>query len=238
MKKYLSLLLLMMVLCGKVKAQVLIALFFGDKLNTGKLEFGLVVSPSFTDITNIESKTKAGLNLGLYFNIKLSNRFFIHPEVYAKSTLGAEGIPPYGTGSDTLNSLFSEGSIQRRIRALGLVVAAQYRITDKLYVEAGPQANWMLKAKDIYEGSYDGNELTYTVPVSDMISTLDFGITGGIGYRLRKEKGVSLCIRYYAGLTDIWKPEADIQSNSMWTLNIGIPIGSSKAASTKPSQSP
>ena len=148
MKKLVFLILLVMTYCGQVKAQVLIAIIFGDKLNTDKLEFGLVVSPSFTNITNIESEYKSGLNLSLYFNVKISDRFFIHPEAIAKGTFGARYILPYSTGSDTLDSQFAEGSIERKIKAFGLMILGQYRITEKFYAEFGPQVNWMLKSKD------------------------------------------------------------------------------------------
>jgi hypothetical protein len=52
------------------KSQVLIALLFGDKLNTDKLEFGLMVGPNFSYISNSNANGKAGLGLGLYFNLK------------------------------------------------------------------------------------------------------------------------------------------------------------------------
>ena len=236
MKKLGYLIILMMAFCGPVKGQVLIAIIFGDKLNTDKLEFGLVVSPSFTNITNIESEYKSGLNLSLYFNVKISDRFFIHPEAIAKGTFGARYILPYSTGSDTLDSQFAEGSIERKIKAFGLMILGQYRITEKFYAEFGPQVNWMLKSKDTYESTYNGNDLSYTVPVSDQVATFEVGLTGGFGYRLSKEKGVSLTLMYFAGFTDIWKAAEGTQSNSMWTFNIGIPIGSSKSTTAKSSQ--
>ena len=222
-----------MAFCGPVKAQVLIALVFGDKLNTDKLEFGLVVSPSFTKITNIECNYKDGLNLSLYFNVKINDRFFIHPEALAKATFGAEDIFPYSTGNDTLDKQFEGGAILRKIKAFGLMVNAQYRITDKIYIELGPQVNWMLKSKDIYEAKYNGNELTYTVPISDKVTTFEVGLTGGLGYRLRKEKGVSLMIRYFSGFTDIWKALDGTQSNTARTYNIGIPVGGNKNPNPK-----
>ena len=51
------------------QAQVVIALLFGDKLNTGTLEFGIVVTPGFTGLSNIESERRTNLSLGIYFNI-------------------------------------------------------------------------------------------------------------------------------------------------------------------------
>jgi len=42
-----------------------IALLFGDKLNTGTLEFGIVVTPGVTDISSIASKPRDNLSLGI-----------------------------------------------------------------------------------------------------------------------------------------------------------------------------
>ena len=117
------------------------------------------------------------------------------------------------------------------------MVLGQYRLSEKIFIEGGPQVNWMVKAKDIYESTYNGNDLTYTVPISEQVSTFEVGLTGGVGYKFRKEKSVSLTLRYFAGFTDIWKAAAGPQSNTAWTFNIGIPIGASaKNTSTKAQQ--
>src|SRR5688572_30286099 len=92
------------------RAQVLIAILFGEKLNTGKVEFGITVTPTFTNITNIESDFKTGLNFGIYFNIRPDKKFFLHIEGIAKGTFGATDITPYPTGSEPLDTLFTGGN--------------------------------------------------------------------------------------------------------------------------------
>ena len=76
-------------------AQVLIAILFGDKLNSGKLEFGLMLSPTLTNITNIDANARPGIDFGLYFNMKLNDRFYFHPEAIPKLSFGAKDITPY-----------------------------------------------------------------------------------------------------------------------------------------------
>jgi len=102
--------ILMFLIAGSARSQIIIALLFGDKLNTGKLEFGLVVTPSLTNLTNTDGKYRSGLNLGLYFNVHPEKKLFVHLEMTAKETLGAKNITPYPTGNDSLDILFSEGS--------------------------------------------------------------------------------------------------------------------------------
>jgi len=88
MKKITSIVLLTC-LCKLSFAQVVIALLFGDKLNTGTLEFGIVITPGSTDISNIVSKRRDNLSLGIYFNIHPDKKFFFHVEGIAKGSFGA-----------------------------------------------------------------------------------------------------------------------------------------------------
>lgn len=212
-------------------AQVLIALLFGDKLNSGKLEFGLTVGPSFTNIKGAGGSYKAGLNLGLYFNIKLNDRWYIHPEGVAKGGFGARNIFPYPTGNDSLDNFFTGGDVKRKIGALSLPVLVQYRIAGKWFAQLGPQFNVLVKPKDIFNGKVNDNALTYTMEIRDKITKLDMGVAAGMLYKLREQKGMSIGIRYFGGLTDMQKDLGGTQGNSMWQINVTIPIGTSK---TKP----
>jgi hypothetical protein len=228
MKKLLYIFLLA-AYCKPVTAQVIIALLFGDKLNSDKVEFGLTVWPSLTDISNIEGKVKPGLNLGLYFNIKVSERFSIHPEAIAKSSYGAKDLPTYPTGSDTLDNLFAEGDVERKIKSVGALVMARFQITGLLFAMAGPQADWMLNAKDTYKATVNGSDLDYTVDIDDQVTELDFGFTAGLEYKLKKDKGVGIGLRYFGGMTDIMKNIPGSQVNRAWVLSISIPIGTGKS---------
>ncbi|HET7899324.1 MAG TPA: hypothetical protein VFL47_16670, partial [Flavisolibacter sp.] len=86
-----------------VTAQILIAVLFGDKLNTGKLEFGLVLSPAFTNLTNTSGDYRSALNLGMFFNIRPDKKLFLHLELTPKASLGAKNIPPYSLGNDSID---------------------------------------------------------------------------------------------------------------------------------------
>src|SRR5215218_9272208 len=99
MKKLLNLLLL----AGNTNAvhsQIIIALLFGERLNSGKLEFGLVLSPAVTNLTNSGGEYRSALNLGMFFNIRPDKKFFIHAELTPKSSFGTKNIAPYSLGND------------------------------------------------------------------------------------------------------------------------------------------
>ncbi|HET6995563.1 MAG TPA: outer membrane beta-barrel protein [Chitinophagaceae bacterium] len=211
-------------------SQIIIAVLFGDKLNTGKLEFGIVVSPSLTTISNIDCKLRNGFNLGIYFNIRPDKKFFIHAEGIAKGSYGAKGIIPYPTGSDTLDNLFAEGSVERKIKTFSLPILCRYAISPKFFAEAGIQADMMLGAKDIFNSEINGNDLDYTVKINDQVALLDFGLTGGLFYKFRKDKrSMGAGIRYFQGLTDILTTTNGTQTNAAWQLIVTIPIGAGKA---------
>ena len=229
MKKIITVLFIM-VLCKPLQSQILIAVLFGDKLNNGKMEFGIVVSPSWTGISNIESKRRNGLDLGIYFNIHPEKKFFLHVEGIAKGSLGAKDIFPYSTGNDTLDNLFTGGVVERKIKSFGLPVLCRYTITKKFFVDAGIQANMMLGAKDIFRSKVNDRDLNYTIKTSDLVTLLDFGLAGGLFYKFRNDKrAMGLGIRYYQGLTDIHTSTAGTQANSAWQLTVTIPVGAGKA---------
>src|SRR5215471_614597 len=105
----------------QVNSQVLIALLFGEKLNSGGLEFGLTGGLSVSDISNIsDAKTKTGLNLALYFNIKLNDKWYIHPEAIPKYPTGVSKLKPYSLGDASLDSLLADGDITRKIKNIAM----------------------------------------------------------------------------------------------------------------------
>jgi hypothetical protein len=230
--------MVMAALCNIATGQVIIALLFGEKLNTGKVEFGLVGGPTLTNISNIESDKRTGFNLGLYFNIRPDKKLFLHIEGTAKGVFGAKGIIPYSTGNDTLDHLFGSGSVERKIKAFGLPIMGRYAVTPKLFVEAGIQTDMMLKSKDIFTAKVNDNELEYTRIISDQVPLLDFGLLAGVHYKFSKDKrSMGIGVRYFQGLTDILTSIPGTQANVVWQLVISIPVGTGKAANSADKQS-
>jgi hypothetical protein len=211
-------------------SQVLIALLFGEKLQSETLTFGLNVTPTFSTISNLDGSLKRGLGLGLYFDIKLSKDFFLHPEALPKSSLGVEQLPAYPTGIDSLDTFFANGQVERSVRAISLPLLCRYRIKDLLFAELGPQIDWMLKVKDTYYTDVNGDEATYTTDISDQFTRFDVGIAGGLHYKLKKDKGMGLGLRYFYGVSDIMKGREGKQVNQALYMNIMIPVGTGKGS--------
>lgn len=189
-----------------------------------------MVGPSFSNLSRVGGNLKPSFALGLYFNIKLSDRFYLHPEAVPKLNFGAKGLEPYSLQDEHLDSLFATGSVTRSVKAIGLPLLVRYRISGLFFVEAGPQIDLITNAKDIFKNKVEDNELQNEIKIKDQFTKFDIGYVLGLAYKISPGvKGMTFGIRYYGGLTDIMKSVNGAQLNSCWFLNIFIPIGAGKA---------
>lgn len=226
--------LLGLLIVTSAQSQIIVALLFGDKLNTGKMEFGLVAAPVLTNLTNTDGQARSGFNLGLYFNIRPDKKFFVHLELTAKGSLGAKNIAPYPTGNDSLDNLFKDGSVERIIKAFNVTLMGRYTLSQHFYLDAGIQPDLMFKPKDIFKSTVNDNDLEYSVKLNDQITRLDFCVAGGLFYRFRPDRrSMGVGIRYVYGLTDINKMQAGTQANTAWMATITIPVGAGKSQENK-----
>ncbi|HEY6977317.1 MAG TPA: porin family protein [Chitinophagaceae bacterium] len=207
-------------------SQVIIALLFGDKLNSDKLEFGLSGGLNQSYLTNFtDTKSKSGFNIGLYFNIKLDDKWFIRAEAVPKFPTGASKLNPYSLQDANLDSLLQDGDVTRKIKNIALPILIRYRIKNLLFAEAGPQLDLRTKAKDVFEVG----DLTYKNKIEDNITRFDFGFAFGLTQKLNKNIGsMAFGIRYYMGVTDIDKLTQGSQKNGVFQILASVPVGTGK----------
>jgi hypothetical protein len=231
----LCLIVLMIFANIRSEGQVLISLLLGDKLNSGKVEFGLDGGLNISDITGVQpSRNKTGFNLGFYFDIKLRKpSWMIHTGVLVKSTMGAEDISVYSLDNPDLDKIFSEGSVKRRLGYFNVPIMIKYKWKNNFFIEAGPMLGLMSKSKDEFSATVKKkDDLTYTLNIKDLYHPLDAGVMAGVGYRLLRGNGMNLALRYYLGLVDITLDDATPeQYNRSFYIAIGIPIGVAKQQS-------
>ena len=213
--------------------QVLISLLFGDKLNTGQIEFGLDGGANFPDIRGLDGgDMKAGFNLGFYFDIKTkSPNWLVHTGVLVKSSLGTSGLPVYSLNDPDLDNAFEGGEVRRKINYFNVPIAMKYRFKNNLSIEGGIMPALRAKAYDIFSADVvNKDDLEYKRDIRDEIHQLDFGLIGGLGYRLMGGNGMNLTVRYYYGLVDVVIDDATPdQYNTSLYFSVGIPIGAGKA---------
>ena len=231
MKKF-SLILLTIILNTQVsKGQILISLLLGDKLNSGKLEFGLEGGLVTSNINNMpDAKAKLGFDLGFYFDFKLKKNLFLHTGVLVKSPMGVRSVPPYPTGNVGLDSLVVDGKVKRRLSYFHVPVLLKYKFDNQLSFEAGPQFGLLNKATDDFTTEIkDKNDLIFKNNIKSSLNKIDIGASVGVGYKLLKGTGMNLGVRYYFGFLNIIKDNpGDAQKNSALYVYAGIPIGVKK----------
>src|SRR5215203_457329 len=210
-------------------SQVLISILLGDKLNSGKIEFGLDGGFSWSTISNLEgAKSLRTFNLGFYFDFKLKNpSWMLNTGVIVKSTMGADELPVYSLGNPDLDNSFNGGKIARKIQYFNVPIMMKYSFKNHIYLKAGTQLGLGYKAFDIFKNSVnDEDDLEHKLDIKDDFHPIDAGLAIGAGYRLMKGNGMNIGVQYYLGLLDISIDNSSPnQSNRVFYLTAGIPIG-------------
>jgi hypothetical protein len=218
-----------------VYSQVLIALLLGDKLNTGKIEFGLDGGVNFASISNMDSNSyDRSWNLGFYFDFKLKNQWYLSTGVLVKSTMGIDNLTEDDLEFLQATTYDVEGNFSQKISYFIVPALAKYNFDNHIFIEGGPQFALMYKAHIEFETDQnrfedDGDDLEVLIKQDnkDDINRIDMGLTAGVGYRLLKGLGWTIGARYYYGLTNVYKERSGTRNNGLF-LRLNVPIGISK----------
>ena len=228
MKKYL-LIIGLLLSANATRTQVLISILLGDKLNTGKIEFGLDGGANWSTIKNLDgAKSLTSFNLGFYFDFKLKDpSWMLNTGVIVKSTMGADELPVYSLGNPDLDNAFTGGKITRKINYFNVPVMMKYSFKNHLYLKGGIQLGLRYKAFDEFKNSVnDEDDLKYKLDIKDQFHPIDAGLAFGTGYRLMKGNGMNIGVQYYLGLLDIKVDDTSPnQFNRVLYLTAGISIG-------------
>jgi len=210
------------------EAQVLIVAIFGDKLNSGNIEFGL--DGGFNRSWYLDKEGSEGLNnfnLGFFFHIKVSegNTGFLSTGVHVKSNVGASGMPTYSIGDPEFDEVYAAGELTTKVSVFYIPIMWQQRF-GKVYLEGGIQPGLRTKAFDFFRVEDLGGESEYKRDVREDYTRLDFGLVGGLGYRFSENPiSPSAGLNYYAGMVDVYKPQSENLKNSSLYVYFRIPIG-------------
>ena len=212
-------------------SQVLITLLLGDKLNTGKIEFGLDGGFNWSGMDGLESKTALRtFNLGFYFDFLIKENWYFNTGVLVKSSVGAYDISENDLLLlDPTFVFVDSGSYYQQINYFHIPLAIKYRFQNHFYFRLGPQLALRTKAKVIFDGRINGKSVVIENDNSDLFTRLEASVLAGVGYKLKQGKGMNIGIKYFYGLTDVYKgDQLDIKNNSLYAY-VNIPIGRGKA---------
>ena len=144
-----------------------------------------------------------------------------------KSVVGTAGLDTYFVGNESIDSVFQDGTLTKKINTFYAPILFHQRLfDDRWYIEAGGMPGLRTKGKDIFNTQVQGGDLEYILDVSDQYTRLDFGLMGGIGFKFRKHaKSVAVGASYYYGLVNISKTPDVTYRNSSLYIYAKIPIG-------------
>lgn len=146
-----------------------------------KFKWGCKIGMNFSNLRmeNEGSDWKTGLATGLFFNVRLANKFSLQPELLYSSMGG--GQMQFGNES------------KLRLNYFSIPLLVKYKVLNKLAVVAGPQIDFLINAATKQGESFTKVDANY----KDNSTNL----TAGFEYWPAKCFGLST--RYIYGLTDI-----------------------------------
>ena len=227
LKKNLALLTLLFGFGFSSQSQVLIALVFGDKLNSPNVEFGLELGPNISYLDGYDPGNWASsFFIGPSFNIRLNEHWWIHPSVQVVSSIGVQNLDPYPTGDPEFNDILDQFRIERRINFISVPLMARYAITPHWMLQAGFEPALMTSATDMFTADIEAGA-TLDIDITDSYSRIDARLVGGLAYRFRTNTaGLWISAKYCYGLLDYPDPNSDLESRMQyWQITFEIPIG-------------
>ncbi len=161
-----------------------------------KIKLGAKAGLNFSFITGDNTEDldpNTDFHFGVMAEIQVSNKFSLQPELLYS-----------GQGFDT--NIDSEGIIA--LNYLNIPVLAEYYVTEKISLEAGPQIGFLLSTK--------GGTRDY----KDLFKTTDFGVNFGLGYTLNNK--INFSARYTLGVTDINNMDGFSDQNRHGVFQVSI----------------
>lgn len=235
MTKKIIVLVLILFAANAGKSQVLISLLLGDKLNTGKIEFGLDGGYNYSKMSGFESaKPLSTFNIGFYFDFLLKKQWYFNTGVLVKSNVGLGDLRQSDVAIlDPATFYLDSGMYEQKISYFHVPLMIKYRFKNHFYIHAGPQVALRTKAFLEFNGEKNQKSVLVKTDNRDLFNRIELAAVGGIGYKLRKGTGMNIGIRYMYGLTNVFKDGYFNSKNSSLYLAVGIPIGREKPADTQ-----
>lgn len=230
MKKHIAALGLLLLFSITTQSQVLISLLLGDSLNSDKLEFGMETGINFSSISGMESSDrKAFFNIGFYFDFKLKNpQWSVYTGVLVKANQGLNNLTTNDLAFLETQLQEEEGTYSQRLNTFLVPALIKYGFNSGIYVEGGMQFGLVTKAYVEFNSDVDGLEVRTRESNRDQINRIDAGLLGGLGFRFKKGKRITVGAKYYYGLVDVYKSRTGTK-NSTFFLKANFTVGAKKA---------
>ncbi len=197
-------------------------LFLGAAIAMGSLtfaqQFGVKAGMNVSSLSKQQglddSKSKIGLNAGVFMNAPIAENFSIQPEVLY-SQYGAKVNWTNPIGGDKM-------SASQNLDYITVPVMFQYNAIPSFYLEAGPEFGFLVSATNKIKNETTGASSTGS-NYKDDLNTFNFGVGLGAGYYFTKNVGLNA--RYVAGFTDTAKDRpsgSDAVKNNVFQVGLNF----------------
>ena len=185
---------------------------FGQQ-KKGDVEFGFNLGYNFSKITNMDDEytdTGSGINLGASAEYYFSNRWGIKGKlIYDQKGWDNDYITNLDTGETYDTDV--------NLNYLTIPIMANWHF--------GSKRNWYLNF-GVYTGMLlNASETTFETDLKEAFSSVDFGLTLGIGVKIPVSNKVKISLEYddQSGLFDIFSDNTNVTAtNSRGAFNVGI----------------
>lgn len=148
--------------------------------------------------SGVSYKIAPGFNAGFLANISLPGKFSLQPEVVYS-----------GQGTKVSST---EGSGNYNLGYINVPVLLKYKTASGFFVEAGPQAGFLLSAKVKSEG--------VSTDIKDSFKSTDIAGVFGLGYMSPLNIGVDA--RYNLGFTNLDKSSVSTSTAKNGVIQVGV----------------
>jgi len=166
-------------------------------------------------------KRKIGYYVGGFFNIRISDKTSIRPELLLANQ-GTKTSIEINNDFNIGEPVIAEGEIVSNINQLVILLPVNFRIEliDRLHLELGMQAGYLVKIQEVlkrvpFDPSLEGEKNKF--PLSEL-DRFDFGLNGGLGFEITDR--LELNARYGLGLIEL----NNFYKTSVISLGLGFKI--------------
>jgi opacity protein-like surface antigen len=194
----------------KVLLIVVVTLLGLGNLSAQEVKFGAKVGLNSSNLRgDMDFDSKIGFNVGAFAEISLSDKFIFQPELLF-STQGAKF-----EGSD------ANATVSIKVNYLNIPLMLKYGVTDKLFLEFGPQLGFLLSGKSKFEVTYGGETVSEEQDIKDSSKSFDFGLNFGASFDVAEN--IMIGARYNLGLSNINDDDRDDDKiqNAVFSLSVG-----------------
>jgi long-subunit fatty acid transport protein len=194
----------------KVFLIVIVTLLGLGNLSAQEVKFGAKVGLNSSNLRgDMDFDSKIGFNVGAFAEISLLDKFIFQPELLF-STQGAK-----------FETSDANAAVSIKVNYLNIPLMLKYGVTDKLFLEFGPQLGFLLSGKSKFEVTYGGETDSEEEDIKDSSKSFDFGLNFGASFDVAEN--IMIGARYNLGVSNINDDDRDDDKaqNAVFYLSLG-----------------